>query len=241
MRLGFEIRFRDPIFGLMEKGNDMITESSRGSSLGEAFQANRLPLALIGVGVAWLLASNTGLANRVVQDERVQAARRRIGEIAGDIGIGGSSAPEDHAARGERILGPDGEPLSRSGDAGRRDGWVHQAAGAARGAVSSVRDASSAVLDRAGKYTDYAGNASDMAKRAGGQLSEKLERDPWLIGVAGLVAGALVAALLPPTRVEQEYVGEARDDLWNKATQLGHDAAERVRELADATTRAPKH
>lgn len=79
-----------------------------------------------------------------------------------------------------------------------------------------------------------------MAKRATGQISDKLERDPWLIGVAGLAAGAIVAALLPPTRVEQECFTEARDELWTKANELGHEAAERVRELADSTTRASR-
>jgi hypothetical protein len=216
----------------------MTVESSRGNSLGEVFMANRVPLALVGLGVAWLVANNTGLAERVVQDERVQGARRRIGEFAGDVGIGGSSQSDDHSGRGGQILGPDGERLSRSRNESATEGWVHQAAGAARGAISSVRDAGSAVLDRASRYTDYTGDAGGLAKRASGQVAERLGRDPWLIGIAGLVAGALVAALLPPTKFEQECANEARDELWNKANQLGHDAAERVRELADATTRA---
>ena len=210
----------------------MTTQSSRSSSLAEVFQANRVPIALIGVGIAWLLASNTGLAERVVRDERVQAARRRIGEI----GIG-NSQPEITAGHSGQILGPSGEPAIGAGDAGRTDGWVHQAAGAARGAISSVRDAGNAVLDRASGITDYAGNAGDLAKRAGGQLVEKIERDPWLIGVVGLVAGALVGALLPPTKAEQEFFVEARDELRNKATEIGHQAAERVRELAETTAR----
>jgi len=192
-------------------------------------QANRVPLTLIGIGVAWLVASNTGLADRVVNDERVQAARRRIGEFAGDIGIGGSSS----GASGGQILGPDGETLTRT-DSDRGDGWVHQAAGAARGAISTVRDAGSAVLDRAGA-------AGDLANRATSQVTEKLSADPWLIGVAGLVAGAIFAAILPPTRMEQEYIGEARDGLWNKANELGHEAAEAVRELADSATRTTTH
>ena len=203
----------------------MVKDLLKGSGLGEVIQANSVPLALIGVGVAWLVASNTGLADRVVSDARVQAARRRIGEFAGDIGIGGSSSE----GSGGPILGPDGEPLTRT-DAERGNGWVHQAAGAARGAMTSVRDAGSAVLDRAGAATDLAGRAST-------QVTEKLSTDPWLIGVAGLVAGALFAAILPPTRIEQEYVGEARDGLWNKANELGHEAAEAVRELADSATR----
>jgi hypothetical protein len=195
----------------------------------KGFQANSVPLTLIGIGVAWLLATNTGLAERVASDERVQAARRRIGEFAGDIGIGSASSE----GAGGQVLGPDGEPLTSS-DSGRGNGWVHQAAGAARGAIGTVRDAGSAVLDRAGA-------AGDLANRASSQVTEKLSTDPWLIGVAGLVAGALFAAVLPLTEIEQEYVGEARDGLWNKANELGHEAAERVRELADSATRTTTH
>jgi hypothetical protein len=207
----------------------MINDARKGTGVGEVIQANSVPLTLIGIGIAWLLASNTGLADRVVNDERVQAARRRIGELAGDIGIGGSSSE----GSGGQILGPDGEPLTRT-DAERGSGWVHQAAGAARGAITSVRDAGSAVLDRAGA-------ATDLASRASSQVTEKLSTDPWLIGVAGLVAGALLAAVLPPTRIEQDYIGEARDGLWNKANELGHEAAERVRELGDSVTRTTTH
>jgi hypothetical protein len=43
----------------------------------------------------------------------------------------------------------------------------------------------------------------------------------------------MLAGLFPPTRVEQEYVDDARDGLWTKANELGHQAAERVREMAD--------
>jgi hypothetical protein len=215
----------------------MNTEFKAGADtgIGEVLQANWIPLSLIGVGVAWLVASNTGLAERVAQDERVQAAGRKIGEIAGELGIGGSEPEPGH---GQQLFGPDGQPLSRGAESRRGNGWVHQAADAARGALGSVRDAGSAVLDRAGRLTDYAGDAGDLTKRASGQLAERLERDPWLIGVAGLVAGALLAAVIPPTRVEQEYIEETREGLRSKATELGHEAAERVRELADTTDRS---
>jgi hypothetical protein len=231
---------------LVEKGIDMITEPTGGGSsprgsIGEVFQANRVPLALIGAGIAWLLASNTGLVDRVAQDQRLQAARRRIGEIAGEVGIGGDAKGEGATGRSAQILGPDGEPAIRAGDTSRTEGWVHQAAGAARGAISSVRVAGGAVLDRAGKYTDYAGDAGDLAKRAGGQLASKLERDPWLTGVAGMVAGAVLAAVLPPTAIEQACIGEAREGLMNKAAEIGHEATDRVRELAETTTRASIH
>jgi hypothetical protein len=195
----------------------------------DVMRDNAIPITLIGIGAAWLLASNTGLADRVVNDDRVQAARRRMSELAGEVGLGGGTGEP----RGGSILGPDGKPLSRAGE-DQEDSWVHQAAGAARNAITSVRDAGSAVLDRAGTASEFAGRASN-------QLSDKLSTDPWLIGVAGLVAGAVLAAMIPPTRIEQDYIGEARDNLLNRAQELGHEAAERVRELADNGTGTEAH
>jgi hypothetical protein len=237
IKLGSGTRSRDPIFDECKKGIDMTTSSSNGSGLGEALQANSIPLALIGIGIAWMVANNTGLAQRIAADERVQAARRRVGDLVADLGVSGAKA--DGAGQSSTMLGPDGQPLGTAA-AARNDGWVHQAAGAARGAISSVRDASSAVLDRASRYTDYAADAGDLAKRAGDQVAEKLQSDPWLIGIAGLVAGALVAAVLPPTKIEREYLGETRDEMWNRATELGHEAAERVRELGESTAHSDR-
>ena len=214
----------------------MTTQSWKSAGIGEVVQANRLPLALIGVGIAWLAANNAGLADRFAHDERVQAARRQIGENANSIGIGGTSVSGDDAAPTGQLLGPDGEPLARA-EGNRSDGWIHHVAGAARGAIGSMREARIATLDRAG---DYAGNAGDLARRAGGQFAERMHRDPWLVGVMGLVAGALLAAMLPPTRSEQQCISDARDELWNRATELGHDAAGRVRELADSAIRASR-
>src|SRR5215471_1262945 len=214
----------------------MNKQSWTSSGLAEIVRANRVPLALIGVGVAWLAANSAGLAERLARDERVPAARVGTGEITTDIRIGRANPPEKAEPSGP-IRGPRSEPLIPAPARGRSDGWIHHATGTARGAIGSVREAGTTVLDRAG---GYAGNAGDLAKRAGGQVVERLQSDPWLIGVVGFVAGALLAALLPPTRIEQNCVTGARDELWNRATELGHDAAERVRELADSTTRASR-
>ena len=214
----------------------MNKQSWTSSGLAEIVRANRVPLALVGVGVAWLAAHSVGLAERLARDERVPAARVRTDDITSDIRIGRAANPPDKAEPSGPIYGPRGEPLTPIGRA-RSEGWIHHATGTARGAIGSVREAGTTVLDRAG---GYAGNAGDLAKRAGGQVVERLQSDPWLIGVVGFVAGALLAALLPPTRIEQKCVTGARDELWNRATELGHDAAERVRELADSTTRASR-
>jgi len=53
-----------------------------------------------------------------------------------------------------------------------------------------------------------------------------------------MVAGALLAVLLPPTRIEQEHINEAREEFRTRASELGHQAAERVRKLADPNIRS---
>jgi len=218
-----------------KEGKVMAMESPTSGGLGEALRANRVPLALIGAGVALLIANNTGLTDRVVQDERVRRARRRIGEISRGIETGGTPAPGGDSAREGSLFGPDSELVTATAGTGRGNGWVHQAAGAARGAISSVRDAGGAVLDRASKYTSYAGEAGDLAKHLGDQVAERLEHDPWLIGVVGFVAGTLLGSLLPPTRFEQEYAGEAREKLRDRISALGQETVERVRDFAVST------
>jgi Protein of unknown function (DUF3618) len=162
---------------LVGKGIDMITETVRKSDLvpkdlSQAVRANRLPLAVITAGFAWLLASN--LASR------------------------GGRVDSD-ASPGEPIPQPD-----------------------SRGAIWARRAASTV------------GNSLPDT----GSVRRTVERNPLLIGLAGLVSGAAIAALLPPTRREREWVDKTRDELWHKAEELGHEAADRVRSLAERKARA---
>jgi Protein of unknown function (DUF3618) len=187
---------------LIEKGIDMITQPIKDNGvvwidLGEAMRANRIPLALIGVGVAWLLAANVGIGR---------------GETAHDFGSSDESISPT-AARG----------TSRNGT------WMHQAAGAAR----SVRDTAGTVLERAGEYTGYAGSAGEQLRQAGESVRVKVEQYPLLIGLAGLICGGAIAALLPSSKREQDWLEATRGELWEKAEQIGHEAADRVRSLAE--------
>ena len=52
----------------------------------EFVRNNPIPVAMIGIGAAWLIASNTEAVDRIARDERIQAARRRVGDLASDLG-----------------------------------------------------------------------------------------------------------------------------------------------------------
>jgi Protein of unknown function (DUF3618) len=191
---------------LIEKGIDMITQPIKDNGvvwidLGKAVRANRIPLALIGVGVAWLLTANLGIGR---------------GEAGDDLG-----SPDD------------GISPTAAGGTSRNGVWMHQAAGAARCAARSVCDTAGTVLGRAGEYAGYAGSAGEQVRRAGESVRAKVEQNPLLIGLAGLICGAAIAALLPSSKREQDWLDATRGELWEKAEQIGHEAADRVRSLAE--------
>src|SRR5579859_8025055 len=107
------------------------------TTIGDTLRANPIPLALVGLGLAWLLAQNSRVVDDVLTDERVRAARRRIGETIGLKAGDGVAATKAEA-----------------------EGWVHRSADAARGALHMVRG--SAAVERAGQFAGEAGERASQ-------------------------------------------------------------------------------
>jgi hypothetical protein len=219
---------------LIDEGLNMIKDTL-GEDYGlhrglEIVRTNPVPIALIGIGAAWLLASNTNAVDRLARDERIQMARRRVTDLASDIGNRAGEMATSAAQRigiagngADRPLGHTGNPMiDQSGAGMSSDGWVHEVSDRAQGMLQSARDSSGAMLDR----------ASESAGRIADQVTDTFERHPLLIGAIGLMTGALIAALLPPSRTEDEWFGPSRDQLWNKAEEAGQETVTRVRDVA---------
>ena len=219
---------------LIDEGLNMIKDTL-GEDYGlhrglEIVRTNPVPIALIGIGAAWLLASNTNAVDRLARDERIQMARRRVTDLASDIGNRAGEMATSAAQRigiagngADRPLGHTGNPMIDQPGAGMSsDGWVHEVSDRAQGMLQSARDSSGAMLDR----------ASESAGRIADQVTDTFERHPLLIGAIGLMTGALIAALLPPSRTEDEWFGPSRDQLWNKAEEAGQETVTRVRDVA---------
>jgi Protein of unknown function (DUF3618) len=219
---------------LVEKGFDMFKDTL-GDDYGlkrglDIVRDNPVPIALIGIGAAWLLASNSGVVDRIAQDQRITAARRRVTGLASDVGNRAGELASTVAERvgiagngADRPLGYTGNPMVDEADTRTTStGWVHQMSDMAQDAIRSARDSGGAVLDR----------TQDQASRIADQVTDAFERHPLLIGAIGVMAGAMIAALLPATRVEDEWFGGARDELWQRAEAVGQEAVSRVRDTA---------
>jgi hypothetical protein len=217
----------------------------------DVIRTNPLPVALIGLGVAWLISNNTGMTDRVTETgrrvtdtatdmgrrvadtgRRVADTGRRVADTASDIGrragelATGAAQKVGLAGSDDRALGHTGHPMvDRDGEHG--EGWVHQMSDHASGALRSARDTSGALLHKVGSYAGADG------------VSDAFERHPLVIGAIGVMTGALIAALLPISDVENELLGGTRDELWQRAEDLGEEAVQRVREAAtEAAVRA---
>jgi hypothetical protein len=92
-------------------------------------------------------------------------------------------------------------------------------------AQSSVADAGTKVKDMAaGAVADAAARASRMGNQAGDAIAGLLNRTPILIGGVAVAVGGLIAASLPPSRMEEEAVGEAGAALRRTGRKMAAEA-----------------
>lgn len=226
-------------------------------TVGRAARENPIPIALIGVGLTWLALGPRNEEEAPLrrprrfagEDERAPPYEAHGDEASGDAEEpGGLVAPAPVRARAKDRFEETKERAERRIDSARHsaqeryegakeryqgakaragrsyEGAKERAARAGERARQSARRASAVARDRAAQ-------ASSMAK-------ERFEEQPLLLGVLGLLVGALIGATLPKTRREQRMLGPARDRFVARADQL---AAEQLREVGERVERSSPH
>jgi hypothetical protein len=179
-------------------------------NLGDRLRVDPAALGLIGLGVAWLVAENAGLLDRVIPRNREPAA---------------STNPPVGAVSIE-------QPGIGHGEGNHRGGWFHQAANSTKGALHSVYDRSGAVIGQASEPIADPSDSGQKVRQAAGQVLHAVERNPLLLGLAGVAAGMAIAMLLPVSRPEREIATQAREGMWETAEEIGHRAAATISGMA---------
>jgi len=200
-----------------EKGSDFIQD------LGDAVRKNPLSAALIGMGVLWLFAGSQPV-------ERVgEFARRsgldRIPDAAGDaFDAARSTLRSGTDAVGERVAS----------------------------AKDIVKDGVIDALDSATRYgREYADTASEHASSIPGSsaeifdtvrsnLADLFKAQPLALGAIGIAIGAGIAAALPATQIEADYLGETSDTVKKTAAQFAAEQTDRVTSIAGNVVDAVK-
>lgn len=108
-----------------------------------------------------------------------------------------------------------------------------RATSAVGSAASSVRDVASSAADTTRKQLQ---NVSDQVRQgsraAGERYNNMLHENPMALGIAALAAGAIVGLTLPTTRIESEYMGEAREHLVDQAKSAAQEVVGKVQRVA---------
>jgi Protein of unknown function (DUF3618) len=105
--------------------------------------------------------------------------------------------------------------------------------GAAGSAYESVGTAAGATYESIGKASSF---AYEKAGDLGGQMKKNynhyIEENPLAVGAVALAIGAAVGFAIPLTQKENEYMGELRDNVVEKAQSTAQEAIGSVKQVA---------
>ena len=165
---------------------------------------NPIPFALIGIGAAWLLASN-------------RSSRRWDNDEYSEYDTSWGTSTSYIAADDEFASPYQGE---------------FQSGTTASGAGRLTEEARHRAAEMSAQARE---RARRVANRARSQWEMMLHDNPMALGIAALAAGAVVGAALPRTEVENEYLGETRDNLVQSARSMAEESVESAKSVAKET------
>jgi ElaB/YqjD/DUF883 family membrane-anchored ribosome-binding protein len=203
----------------MKNFGDGVTHSSTVRTI----KGNPLPFALIGLGAGMLFyqsynkSSNRGdgrYGRRFSSQDVGQPDRDRLAS----------------AARTDRNTEGGGTFDGITKTASSAIGTVGDAAGSAfesvTGAVSNVYSGAGEVAQRA--YS----RVGDFGSVASEKYDEYLEENPLALGALAVAVGAAVGFAIPSTRYEGQLMGEARENLVQRAQEAAGSLVDKAKQVA---------
>jgi hypothetical protein len=207
------------------------------NSFVETIRANPIPAAMIGLGAVWMFAKR-GSSPQVSRYRR--ASYRPSGSYQGYNGY-----------NSEYNTGSGYSDYGEYGAVGTRGTFNAQGSAGSAGSQSSFGSdtygqSGEGVGEAARRTMDNVRNtARQTSYRARLQFDDVLRNNPLALGAAAAVIGAVIGMSVPQTETENEFMGEARDTVVDRARGLADEAANKVSEVAgqvqDAASERNEH
>jgi len=197
---------REATIGKVKEIMNNVTEATKdaGSAAMMTVRRNPVPYILIGSGVGLLLANKL--------------------RGNGSNGYGNGSNGSRHTVK----------PFAQSSSNLNEPGVMDKAQTAIGGALSTVQEKAGDVAGQAREQvTRLSNQVKDGATQATNQVRQAFTERPLIVGGVALVAGALVALTVPTTGVEQEYLGEAREKLMEKAQDVAKSTLHKIEDAVE--------
>jgi hypothetical protein len=198
----------------------------------EQAKENPMPLAVMGLGLAWLMTSQ----NKRPAYAGAYQPQGYATETYSSDGYGAYGSQSDGGGGRGKVSGAAHAVADKASGAlsSAKEGLAsakHGLANAASGAAQSTRSAAGNLSSMAGGAASKVGEYRQQAQR---KVAETYDNDPMMIGAVGLVVGAVVGAALPSTQVENRTFGSARDRILDKGKDLAQDGLDQAKGVAQA-------
>jgi len=189
---------------------------------------NAVPLALIGIGAAWLFSSRSRSA-RWEGDYRPRGnGRWRYPERGGHSPFDDARDGVSRAAGTTRELGQRAKERARDWVQGAEHEAQHvgeRVRHFAEQGVDEVRGAARGAQEQLGRATDRARDVAGRELRHARDFSQHtLESHPLAVAAAAAAAGVCVGLLIPETQREDELFGASRERLLGDAKAAVREA-----------------
>jgi len=177
------------------------------SNFGSSVRDNPIPVALVGVGLAWLMMR--GNAPRGRPPETGESLTDRASSMAATARDKASHTAESMRNRASETASSVRDKASET--------------------LRAVRGGYDAARARAGEFSQ---SARAQVERARGGYERLVNEQPLALGAIGLAIGAVLAAAAPRTRQEDEWLGPASDRVTRKARELAQEGLGVAQEAA---------
>jgi ElaB/YqjD/DUF883 family membrane-anchored ribosome-binding protein len=185
-----------------------------GSSMVRTAKDNPLPFILLGLGAGMLVYQGFSGKGRRVPARRFDRSPDQLRSRATDP----SAVNRDN--------GP---------------GLVDKVSGVAGSAFESVSETLGTVKSSAEEYANQAfDKAGQMRIKAADTYDQYLNERPLALGAIAMALGAAVGMAIPSTQYEAELMGEAREDLLQKAQDTASQLLDKTKNVMNETGRAIK-
>jgi ElaB/YqjD/DUF883 family membrane-anchored ribosome-binding protein len=249
---------RDAAHSTSEAVRPALTKAQRqGEKIVDAIRMNPVPAAIAGFGLAWLLFSirkqeeaGEARSNDFNGGNSFDQRKNPTGfgyeplELPSEASYNGPSTTD----RLKDSLHNAGEAVSNAAHAAqdKMSNAAHSAqekvSDVAHAAQEKVSNFATATRDKASdlastakdKASDFADAAKDKAQATYGTVDDFVHENPLAAGAVALLVGAAVGLALPATRKENEWMGDTRDRLKDKATDALSDVSHKVQNVAQA-------
>jgi ElaB/YqjD/DUF883 family membrane-anchored ribosome-binding protein len=223
---------------LKEQAKDRVKEATvgkaqkAGSGIVDTIRQNPLPAALTGIGLGWLLvnarkqsASRPPYRDVTYRDgTNVEGYPPAYGYPPHYEDESGSSAVQALGNGRDRVGETATQAQDKAGElAGRAQDRAGEVAGQAQDRVSRLGD-----------------QAQYQAQRASDGFQRALQDNPLTVGALAVGVGGAIGLAIPETSKEHEVMGEARDNLVDKAQEKVQETQQKVQQVAEEAQSAAK-